>query len=127
MNPWIDKQLSLLRGAFPELEYLAVEHWCRIPEFGVPPGWSTEVVELCFRLTESEAIAPYAFWVRPALTLSGGATPTNYTAAVETCFGDGWGQFSWSPVTWRPLTDADGGDNILHFVRSFTDRLRELS
>jgi hypothetical protein len=127
MSPWIENQLALLRGAFPDVEYLPAEHWCRIAQFKVPPGWSAEVVELCFRITESEAIAPYGFWVRPALTLPGGAMPTNCAAGVQTGFGAGWAQFSWAPVTWRPAVNGDAGDNILHFVRSFADRLKELA
>jgi hypothetical protein len=53
--------------------------------------------------------------------------PTNYTHPVTTGFGDGWGQFSWSPVAWRPTANGAGADTIVHFVRSFRDRMLELS
>lgn len=126
MTPWTEKQLALLRQSFPKMEHLPAENWCRLSSFTVPPGWSASTVELCFRITESEAIAPYGFWVRPALLLAGGTMPQNCTMGVQTGFGEGWAQFSWAPVDWRP-TASGGGDNILHFVRSFSDRLRDLS
>lgn len=72
--------------------------------------------------------APYAFWVRGGLALSGGAQPTNYTfPSTSTPWGDEWGQFSWQPASWAPGPQPGQGTTMVDFVRSFADRLRELN
>jgi hypothetical protein len=97
----------------------------RIPTYPVPESWSSNEVEVAFQIPPSAGQAPYAFRVRPGLTLIEGAQPTNYTYPVTTPWGDDWGQFSWSPSSWVPNADIRKGANMLDFVRSFSDRLAE--
>ena len=42
-------------------------------------------------------------------------------------WGDEWGQFSWSPESWRPQAEVAAGDNMVHFARSIADRLGDPS
>ena len=68
---------------------------------------------------------PYGFWVRPGLTLATGAAIQNYSYPVETPFGPGWGQFSWSPEDWSAQEDPRAAGNMLRWARSFAQRLAE--
>jgi hypothetical protein len=123
----VQEEVELLRTAYRDLEYRqeAGVHWVRISSYAVPEGWSHAEVEVAFQVPGSIGQAPYAFRVRPGLRLEGGGQINNYTYPVTTPWGDDWGQFSWSPVTWVPKEDIRAGANMLNFVRSFADRLRE--
>jgi hypothetical protein len=131
----LDEELALLRSAYPDLAYLVVDgvHWVRIPAYSVPTGWKhcgTDVTqaEIAFQIPVQSGQAPYAFYVRPLITLASGETPGNYTATASTPWGDDFAQFSWSPSEpWIPKTDIRAGANMMNFARSFADRLEELS
>jgi hypothetical protein len=127
MTDRVEEELALLRSAYPDLEHLqdGDVHWVRIPSYAVPEGWSEEEVEVAVQIPASPGQAPYAFRVRPGLQLVGSGQVNNYTYPVTTPWGDDWGQFSWSPVEWVPKMDIRAGANMLNFVRSFADRLRE--
>jgi Prokaryotic E2 family E len=126
----LEHELELLRTVYPDLEYRSVEgeHWVRIPAYRVPEGWSNREVEVAFQIPGQAGQAPYALYVRPALRLAGGGSPSNYTPTATTPWGDDFAQFSWSPVgPWLPKTDIRAGANMLNFARSFADRLKEPS
>lgn len=126
MTERVKAELTLLRRVHPGLEFLDEESWVRVASYSLPSGWSAEAAALAFRIPPSVAVQPYGFWTYPTITLADGRTPTNYSAAVEIPFGAGWGQFSWSPEAWRPHTQIEKGDNMLHFLRSIRDRLTDL-
>jgi hypothetical protein len=122
----IEEELALLRTVYPDLEWCPDTFWVRIPAFLVPTGpWVESIVEVAFRIPPTVGEQPYGFWVRPGLTAADGRPVTNYDYPVSTCFGDLWGQFSWAPETWAPHVVITRGSNMLNFVRSFADRLRE--
>jgi hypothetical protein len=122
----IQLELTLLRTVYPDLEWRPDTFWARIPAYPVPHGpWQATVTEAAFRIPPTVGEQPYAFFVRPGLTAVDGRPITNYTFPVATCFGDGWGQFSWAPEAWAPHVEITRGSNMLNFVRSFADRLRE--
>jgi hypothetical protein len=127
MSDRVEAELALLRRTEPDLEFLERESWVRLPRYELPAGWSSEVVELAFRIPETAAQPPYGFWVRPEVSLASGAPVSNYTPGATTGFGGLWGQFSWSPINWRPHSEIEKGDNMTHFLRSIPGRLEELS
>jgi Prokaryotic E2 family E len=122
----IEQELALLRTVYPGLEWRPDTFWARIPAYPVPSGmWESSVAEVAFRIPPTVGEQPYAFFVRPGLTAVDGRPITNYTYPASNCFGDGWGQFSWAPEVWAPHVEITRGSNMLNFVRSFADRLRE--
>ena len=126
MSARVGYELALLRRQWPDLEYLAADHWVRLPPQPVPSGWSHDAAEICFRIPADVATQPYGFYVKPILLLASNGTlrtPTNYTSPATTPFDGEWAMFSWSPLTWRPHAEVARGDNMVHFVRSFRDRL----
>lgn len=127
MTERVQEEVELLRTVYRDLEYRqeADVHWVRISSYAVPEGWSDAKVEVAFQIPASIGQAPYAFRVRPGLQLAGRGQINNYTYPVTTPWGDDWGQFSWSPITWVPKEDIRAGANMLDFVGSFADRLRE--
>lgn len=126
MSARVSHELALLKRHWPDLEYLAADHWVRLPPQPVPSGWSHDTAELCFRIPADPATQPYGFYVTPVLLLTTSGTcrsPSNYTAPAATPFEGEWAMFSWSPITWCPHADVARGDNMVHFVRSCRDRL----
>jgi hypothetical protein len=127
MTDRVDEELELLRSVYPDLEYKTEGgHWVRLPSYEVPDGWSQQEVEVAFQIPDEAGQQPYAFLVRPPLTLANGDAPDRYTTPATTPWGEDWGQFSWSPLTpWFPDANIREGDNMLTFVRSFMDRFLE--
>ncbi len=127
MTGRVEEELELLRIAYPNLEYLREGdlHWVRISSYPVPEGWSHAEVEVAVQIPASAGQAPYGFRVRPGLQLADDGQPNNYTYPVTTPWGDDWGQFSWSPIEWVPKAEIRAGANMLNFVRSIADRLRD--
>ncbi len=124
----IQKELLMLKGAWPELEYVSAGHWVRLQRYWIGLGiWDSSKVEMCFQIPENlPGQAPYGFYVRPQLMLCGGGPPADYTFPADaTPFGSGWGRFSWQLDPWQPSANPSQGSNMLNFARSFADRLRQ--
>lgn len=126
----VEQELDLVRSVYPDAEQLSEDgvHWVRIPKYAVPASLfkQDEAVELAFRIPVQAGEAPYGFWVRPGLEPVSGQPVSNYSYPAATPWGADWGQFSWSPLDpWVPKTDIRAGANMLNFVSSFADRLRE--
>jgi hypothetical protein len=127
MNERIEQEIGLLRTVYPDLEWHPDTFWVRIPSYSLPQDiWCQSKAELAFQMPQNlPGQQPYGFWVRPNLELAGGGAPGNYTYPISIALGDGWGQFSWSPSAWQPQTEITAGANMLNFVRSIAERLRE--
>jgi hypothetical protein len=130
----LEEELALLRSVYPDLEHFPVDgtHWVRLPTYSVPTGWTHQgaavaAAEVVFQIPTQAGQAPYAFFVRPPITLAGGGAPNNYTATASTPWGNDFAQFSWAPnEPWMPKADIRAGANMLNFARSFAERLGEL-
>lgn len=127
MSDRVQAELALVRACYPALEFRAEDYWARIPDYPLPAGWGCDSAEIAFQVPRDLfGQPPYGFWVRPPLTAPGGGPPSNTSGPVATGFGEGYQQFSWAPDGWRPGPEARCGSNLLDFVRSFTQRLREV-
>lgn len=131
-------ELELLQRHWPELKQVEASDgrcWVLLPGYPVPAGWTLDSIDLCFAVPNEAATAPYGFYVPQGLMINQNGThvtPTSHytrdaTGAPE-AFGGGWAMFSWSPLgPWRPQSDIERGDNMVHFVKSFRDRLLDPS
>lgn len=129
-GPRLAAEIDLLRTRYPDLEHRehAGEQWVRFPSYPVPEGWSHRSAEIAFRIPLEPGQQPYAFFVRPSLTLSSGAAPSNYTVPASTPWGTDFAQFSWAPLEpWIPKADVTAGANMLNFATSFAARLADPS
>lgn len=125
MNDRLDAELEWLRTDFPDAELREDDLWARIPLYPISEElWGRTSCEVAFRFVLAGQ-PPYGFWVRPGLALVRGAPIQNYSFPVATPFGEGWGQFSWSPEEWTPRADVRRGANMLQWARSFATRLAE--
>ena len=127
MNERCRKELELLRQLWPELEFLEDGLWVRIPVYEVPGDlWNEKTIEVAFQIPSGlPGQQPYAFHVRPMITLKSGGAVSNFTSNTTTGFGSGWATFSWQLDPWSPTDDIVTGTNMVNFVLSFADRLRE--
>jgi hypothetical protein len=127
MNERVEAEVELVQSRYPDLEFREEDGWARIPAYAIPPGWQVEIAEVAFLFPAGlPAQKPYGFWVRPPLELPDGGAPSNATPGPENPFGTGWQQFSWD-VDWAPGAEPTSGTNMLDWVRSFAQRLREVN
>lgn len=125
MNERVGAEIALVRAAYPDLE-VGPDGWARIPSYRCPDDiWGVAAIEIAFSFPAGlPGQPPYAFLVRPALSLPGGIDNYSHPVSVPG-FGDGWGQFSWSPEAWQPGPSVEKGSNMLVFVHSFAQRLSQ--
>lgn len=132
MRSRIEQELALLRAYYPDIEHKeqAGEDWFRLPRYPFPPGWrigDTEISEapVVFKIVASyPGGEPYGF-AAPAGINFKGAQPMNTGSPVNYPFEGSWQHFSWSPDGWRPTGDVRKSSNLLAWVRSFAQRLKE--
>jgi hypothetical protein len=128
MTERLEEELELLSTFYPDLEQRIQDghDWVRIPSYPLPVGvWSQTAVEVAFEIPPQAGQQPYAFYVRPGLTLASSGPPDRYSPSAATPWGADWGKFSWSPTSWTPKADIRAGANMLNFARSFADRFAE--
>lgn len=128
MSARINEELALLRSWFGDtLEYLPEGHWVRLTPYTIPSElWTPREVEVAFQIPEGiPGQAPYAFHVKPQLTLVNGRQILNYSYPATTPWGNDWGTFSWQLDSWLAGARIEDGSNMLGFARSFADRFEE--
>lgn len=124
----IGQELELLRSVFPGLEYSPKARWVRLRQFQVPPEgeWKSVEVEVAFQFPPGyPGQKPYGFHVSPPLELRSGTAVQNAAISVEPPWGGTWQKFSWDVPEWAPSEDVRLGSNMLNYVLTFSDRLRQ--
>ena len=130
MEDWLQHALASLKKWRPNLQYVEDGRWVLIPDYEVPKGWNREKADVAFQIPSLPGERPYSFLVRDGIQLENGATPGSYSfpADKQVPFGsDQWGQFSWELDPWIPGNRPGEGTGMIHFVMSFSHRLKELS
>lgn len=136
MKERIEHEMKLLRTRHPQAEWRpnsASENdggWILIPDFNFPKDiWDKDQADVCFEVKVGyPGVVPYSFYVRDGVKLKSGSDPQSYSVVQETPLGGSWGKFSWAHEgSWKPTGDLSSGSNLLNFVSSFNDRLREAS
>jgi len=132
MRERIQKELNLLRQHYPDVQHIEAggEDWFLIPNFPFPSGWKigdkpVETAPVTFKIVAAYPSGePYGF-ATPAGINFKGSPPGNTGSAVTPPFKGAWQHFSWAPEGWTPTNDVTKGQNLLSWVRSFTQRLKE--
>jgi hypothetical protein len=124
MTERMAQELELLRTGFPKAE-LREDLWARIPAYPIDKViWGRSRIEVAFRFVLPGQL-PYGFWVRPGLALPSEVAIQSYGYPVDTPFGPGWGQFSWTPDNWSTGDNPKVAGNMLRWALSFAQRLAE--
>jgi hypothetical protein len=132
MRPRIEQELVLLHQFLPEVEHLELpnEDWFLLPQYKVPVGWrigDAAIAEsrICFPIGSGYPSAhPYGFLMPLGINFQG-TSPGNSGSSSTPPFEGGWHHFSWSPDGWFPHSDVSKGSNLMMWIRSFTNRLKE--
>lgn len=130
MTDRIAQELELLKKDHPNLDFREEGQWILIPEYKLATDiWNKGVLAIAFQIPPAyPGEPPYGFCVQTDLTLKDtGGKPTNaYAEPATTPFDGVWGKFSWQQDnSWAATADLKSGSNLLNFLRSFQDRLKE--
>lgn len=130
MRERIEKEYELLKKYYADViaHEVGSSWWFRIPKFPIPGGiWSQSNADVCFEAKVSyPGAAPYSFYVQGGLRAKGtDQKPKDYEEPAQCPFEGTWGRFSWQHQEWNPTEDLVSGSNLLNFVRTFAERLRE--
>ena len=129
----IEQEFALLREYYPDAEHQEQggEDWFRLPTYPFPVGWriadaAVTSAPVVFRVGVAfPSGEPYGFYAPGDINFSG-SPPTNPGSGASPPFGGSWQHFSWAPDgSWAPTADVRRGSNLLAWVRSFSQRLRE--
>jgi hypothetical protein len=124
----ISMELELLRRFYPDLEHVAESGWFRLRHYRLPtePGWSSDEVDVAVQFPAGyPGQKPYAFYVTPILSLKSGVAVNNVTESTGPPWPGPWQKFSWDAPEWFATTDLTTGSNMLNFVLTIADRLRQ--
>lgn len=128
MQERIDAELALLRGRYPDLEYVCDGQWIRIPSYPLPPGWNRPETDVVLQIPASyPGTHPYGIYVPGGLAFQG-TKPDSYNdpAPAQPPFPGPWAVFSWQPDgEWRATADIRSGSNLINWVAGFAVRFRE--
>lgn len=129
MDERIQAEVHLLVARVPGHEILEEGLWVRIPPIELTEGWLYESIPIAFQFPPSGyPQSPfYGFYVPTGLRFNGEA-PTNFTdpAPAQPPFpGVSWAFFSGNPEPWNPSADLLAGSNVLTWICSIQQRLRE--
>jgi len=132
MQPRIVEELSLLRGAYADVQHKEAggQDWFLLPTYLFPDGWllgATPIIRapICFPINVGYPGAqPYSFSTPAGITFRG-QPPVNAKETQAPPFDGQWCEFSWQPEEWKPTGDVRKGSNLLIWARGFAARLRE--
>jgi hypothetical protein len=132
MRPRIEQELALLRSFYPDIEHKehGGEDWFRLPRYAFPAGWRIGnepivAAPIVFKIVASYPTGePYGFAAPTGINFNG-TPPQNTGSAVSPPFKGSWQHFSWAPDGWAPSGDPRKEPNLLSWVRSFAQRLKE--
>lgn len=126
MKERIVQEIALLSEKYPSLQHGQNNDWVMIPDFNLFDGYNRQITKLLFLVKSTYPhTAPDNFYVESGLRLSNGNPPSSYTEGQGVAVPGNWGCFSWHPEIWRPSNEIQKGDNLLTFMRSVNQRLRE--
>lgn len=125
----IADEVQLLMARFPSHEFRAEGYWVLLPSVSLVEGWNEKVINLAFQFPASGYPQNpfYGFYVPTGLRFND-ELPTNFTdpAAAQPPFpGKTWAFFSGNPDPWAPNVDLLAGSNVLSWIVSINERLRE--
>lgn len=129
LEPRIAAEVQLLVARYPGHEFRPDGCWVLLPSVSLIEGWNESVTDLAFQFPASGYPQNpfYGFYVPTGLRFNS-QLPTNFTdpAAAQPPFpGKTWAFFSGNPDPWSPDVDILAGSNVLSWIVSINERLRE--
>jgi hypothetical protein len=131
MRERIEREHQLLKKYYPDIIIKEADGscWFRIPGFLISgDAWNKTHADVCFEAKVSyPGTPPYSFYVEGGLRSKENKDlrPKDYEEPAKAPFDGTWGRFSWQHEAWNPAENLVSGSNLLNFVRSFADRLKE--
>jgi len=124
----LQRDLELVRGRYPELQFREEGQWVFLPEYVVSHGWKQKKYAVCFQIRAGYPdISPYGINVSPPPEREDGAQVQSYVSNPEPAppFEGSWGRFSWEIEGWRATPDLVSGSTLLNYVESIRKRFEE--
>lgn len=126
-------ELALVREAYSEVEHVEADgqDWFKLPSYPVPEGWlvageRVAAVPVVFLIkADYPGATPYGFLTPGGMTFKGRVPNRTGAPPKEVPFPGEWMHFSWQCEDWQACNDPKRGSNLLTWIRSFAERLRQ--
>ncbi len=128
MTERLQRDLALVSGRYPKMQFREEGLWILLPEYLVPGGWKQSAYDVCFQVRPGYPdISPYGINVTPPPERSDGTALGSYVLHPDPKppFAGEWGRFSWEIEGWRSTPDLISGSNLLNYVESIRKRFEE--
>ena len=124
----LQRDLELLRGRYPDVQFRKEGLWVFLPGYIVSSGWERKKYDVCFQIRPGYPdISPYGINVSPPPRRSDGTPLKDYADNPEPKppFEGAWGRFSWEAAAWKAAPDLVSGSTLLNYVESIRQRFEE--
>lgn len=133
MRARMTAELALLREVYGDVEHVEEggEDWFKIPPCPVPEGWLVggapcAAIPVVFLIkADYPGATPYGFMTPAGMSFKGRVPERTGGPPKKVPFAGEWMHFSWQCEDWQASNDPKKGSNLLTWVRSFFERLRQ--
>ena len=128
MTDRLQRDLELVWGRYPDMQFREEGQWVFLPHYLVPSAWKQTAYAVCFQIrTGYPDISPYGINVSPPQERTDGAPLQSYALDPEPKppFPGSWGRFSWEVDGWKAMPDLVSGSTLLSFIESIRKRFEE--
>lgn len=127
MKERLDQEIALLRKEYPAVRHSENYDWVVVKDVPLPDGYNRDATEiLTFLPAGYPETPPDNFFVPAGLRLTNGDQIDAFNRNHRTHEGEQWARFSWHEDSgWSPTEDVKDASNLLTFMGTVEERLKE--
>lgn len=127
MRDRLDQEIALVRKQYPGVRHDQNYDWVVVEEVPLPADYNRDTTDVLIVIPSGyPETPPDNFWVPSGLRLENDGQPDAFNPNHRTHEGEEWDRFSWHEDDgWTPSEDIEDGSNLLTFMSTAEERLKE--
>lgn len=127
MRDRLDQEIALVQKQYPGVRHGQNYDWVVVEDVPLPDDYNRDTTDVLIVIPSGyPETPPDNFWVPPGLRLENGGQPDAFNPNHRTHEGEEWDRFSWHEDDgWAPSEDVEEGSNLMTFMSTVEERLKE--